>query len=100
MKENIAHILKQEGYVAEVAVEGKPPKNHQDQAEVSGQEERDRRPAPRQHAGLAPLRRRDGNSPRARRPGRRRSSPRSEGVMTDTQARKKNLGGELLCYIW
>ena len=24
----------------------------------------------------------------------------SEGVMTDVQARKKNLGGELLCYIW
>jgi len=23
-----------------------------------------------------------------------------EGVMTGTQARKKNLGGELLCYIW
>ena len=24
----------------------------------------------------------------------------SEGVMTGVQARKKNLGGELLCYIW
>jgi small subunit ribosomal protein S8 len=24
----------------------------------------------------------------------------SEGLMTDVQARKKNLGGELLCYIW
>jgi len=24
----------------------------------------------------------------------------SEGVMTDVQARKKNLGGEVLCYIW
>ena len=24
----------------------------------------------------------------------------SEGVMTGTQARKKNLGGELLCYVW
>jgi len=24
----------------------------------------------------------------------------SEGVMTGTQAKKKNLGGELLCYIW
>ena len=24
----------------------------------------------------------------------------SEGVMTGAQARKKNLGGELLCYIW
>ena len=24
----------------------------------------------------------------------------SEGLMTDSQARKKNLGGELLCYVW
>jgi len=24
----------------------------------------------------------------------------SEGIMTDVQARKKNLGGELLCYVW
>ena len=23
-----------------------------------------------------------------------------EGVMTGTEARKKNLGGELLCYVW
>jgi len=24
----------------------------------------------------------------------------SEGIMTGNQARKKNLGGELLCYVW
>mmetsp|Transcript_5434 Transcript_5434/g.13924 ORF Transcript_5434/g.13924 Transcript_5434/m.13924 type:complete len:125 (-) Transcript_5434:790-1164(-) len=24
----------------------------------------------------------------------------SQGVMTDTQARSQNLGGEVLCYIW
>ena len=24
----------------------------------------------------------------------------SEGVMTGTAGRKKNLGGELLCYVW
>ena len=24
----------------------------------------------------------------------------SEGIMTGTQARKKNIGGELLCYVW
>jgi small subunit ribosomal protein S8 len=24
----------------------------------------------------------------------------SEGVMSGNQARKKNLGGELICYIW
>ena len=41
MKESIAAILKKEGYVADVAVEGKPAQDHQDQAEVSGQEKRD-----------------------------------------------------------
>jgi small subunit ribosomal protein S8 len=24
----------------------------------------------------------------------------SEGLMTGNQARKKNLGGELVCYVW
>jgi small subunit ribosomal protein S8 len=24
----------------------------------------------------------------------------SEGVMSGTEARKKNLGGELLCFVW
>jgi small subunit ribosomal protein S8 len=24
----------------------------------------------------------------------------SQGVMSGTQARKNNLGGELLCYVW
>ena len=24
----------------------------------------------------------------------------SEGIMTGVQARKKNLGGELLCFVW
>jgi ribosomal protein S8 len=28
------------------------------------------------------------------------SKTENEGVMTGTQAKKKNLGGELLCYIW
>jgi len=24
----------------------------------------------------------------------------SEGLFTDTQARRKNIGGELICYVW
>jgi hypothetical protein len=28
------------------------------------------------------------------------SFPPPKGVMTGNQARKKNLGGELLCYVW
>ncbi len=50
MKESIAGILKREGYIADFAVEGKLPEDDQAQAEVSGQEGRHRRPAPRQHA--------------------------------------------------
>ena len=69
MKESIAHILKKEGYVAEVAVEGKPPRRSSSSSNTTGKQERHRRLAPREHAGPAPLCRRDGNSARARRPG-------------------------------
>ena len=50
IKESIAHILKQEGYVAEVTVEGKVPKTLKMQPQVRGQEEHDRRLEARQHA--------------------------------------------------
>ena len=100
MKESIAHILKKEGYVAEVAVEGKLLKKHQDQAEVSGQEERHRRleaasarPGLRHYVGATEI-------PRVRGGLGVSVVSTSEGVMTGAQARKKNLGGELLCYVW
>ena len=82
MKESIAHILKKEGYVAEVAVEGKLPKTHQAQAEVRGQEERHRRLAAHQHARVCAVM---SARPRFRACAAAwafRSSPPPKGVMT------------------
>jgi len=100
LKENILAVLKREGYVGDYAVEGAiPSKTIKIKLKYSG-----RKPI---IEGLS----------RISRPGLRRYSgatevPRvlcglgvtilstSEGIMTATQARKKNIGGELLCKIW
>jgi len=99
LKENIAHILKKEGYVAEVSVEGSPIKVLKIKMKYEG-----RRPV---IEGLK----------RVSSPGLRRYSPSTEiprvrgglgvsivstsqGVMTGAQARKQNVGGELICYVW
>jgi small subunit ribosomal protein S8 len=99
VKENIAHILKREGYITDVAVEGDVKKLIKIKLKYTGRK-----------SVIAGLR-------RVSRPGLRRYSgatevPRvlgglgttimstSEGVMTATQAKKKNVGGELLCIVW
>jgi small subunit ribosomal protein S8 len=99
MKESIAHILKKEGYVAEVAVEGKPMKTIKLKLKYEG-----KRPV------IEGLRR--VSTPGLRRYVRATSIPRvrnglgisvistPQGVMTGTQARKSNLGGEMICYVW
>jgi small subunit ribosomal protein S8 len=99
LKESIAGILKHEGYVADFTVEGAPFKTIKIKLKYTG-----RKPV------IEGLR-------RVSRPGLRRYSgatdvPRvlgglgttilstSQGVMTSIQARKKNVGGELLCIVW
>ena len=99
LKENIAHILKIEGYVAEVAVEGKLPKKITLQLKYQGRKSvieglrRVSRPGLRNYVGSTDI-------PRVRGGLGVAVVSTSEGVMTGTQARKKNLGGEVLCYIW
>jgi len=99
MKESIAHILKQEGYVAEVSVEGKVPKKLKLKLKYEGK-----------RSVIEGLRR--VSSPGLRRYVASTEIPRvrgglgisvlstSQGIMTGTNARKNNLGGELLCYVW
>ena len=99
LKENIANILKKEGYIAEVSVEGKIPKTIKLKLKYQGKK------------GVI-----EGLS-RVSKPGLRRYTaatevPRvlgglgisilstSQGIMTGNQARKNNVGGELLCYVW
>jgi small subunit ribosomal protein S8 len=101
IKENIAHILKKEGYVTDVVIEGKLPKDrtiriklkYQGKKSVIEGLRRVSRPGLRRYVGATEIPRVLGGLGVAV-----VSTP--EGVMTGIQATKKNLGGELLCYIW
>ena len=99
MKESIAGILKLEGYVAEVNVEGKVPKTIKIKLKYEGKKtvieglKRISTPGLRRYVGAAEI-------PRVRGGLGVAVVSTSEGLMTDNQARKKNIGGELLCYVW
>lgn len=99
IKESIAHILKKEGYVSEVAVDGKFPKAIKLKLKYEGKKSvieglrRISKPGLRRYVGATEIPRVLGGLGITV-----VSTP--EGVMTGTQAKKKNLGGELLCYVW
>jgi small subunit ribosomal protein S8 len=99
MKESIAHILKTEGYVSDVAVEGKGLKKIKLQLKYQGKKSvleglrRISSPGLRRYVGATEI-------PRVRGGLGTAILSTSEGLMTGTSARRKNLGGELLCYIW
>jgi len=99
IKENVAKILKQQGYVVDVAVDGKTIKKLKIQLKYQGKKsvieglKRISKPGLRKYVGATEI-------PRVRGGLGVAVVSTSAGVMTDVQARKKNLGGELLCYIW
>lgn len=99
MKESVAKILKAEGYVAEVAVEGKLPKKITLRLKYEGKKcvieglKRVSKPGLRNYVGATEI-------PRVRGGLGVAVVSTSEGVMTGQEARKKNIGGELLCYVW
>lgn len=99
LKENIATILKSEGYVSDVAVEGKVAKKIKIRLKYNGKKnvieglKRISKPGLRKYVGATEI-------PRVRGGLGVAVISTPEGVMTDVQARKKNLGGELLCYVW
>jgi small subunit ribosomal protein S8 len=99
IKESIATILKKEGYVSDVAVEGKNLKTMKIKLKYQGKRSvieglrRISRPGLRKYVGAAEI-------PRVRGGLGVAVISTPEGVMSGTQARKKNLGGELLCYVW
>jgi len=99
LKESLAAILKREGYIRDFTVAGQTVKTIKLHLKYEG-----RRPV---LEGLQ----------RVSKPGRRIyttavSAPRvrgglgiavlstSRGLMTDAEARKNRLGGEVLCYVW
>jgi small subunit ribosomal protein S8 len=99
MKESVAHILKKEGYVVDVAVDGKTIKTLKIQLKYQGKKsvieglKRVSKPGLRKYVGATEIPRVLGGLGVAV-----ISTP--QGVMTGAQAQKKNLGGELLCYVW
>jgi len=99
MKESIAHILKREGYVGDIAVEGKPAKKLSVKLKYQGRRgvieglRRISKPGLRNYVGATDIPRVRGGLGIAI-----MSTP--EGIMTGIQARKKNLGGELVCFVW
>jgi small subunit ribosomal protein S8 len=99
LKESIAHILKSEGYVTDVAVDGKTIKKMKIRLKYNGKKnvieglKRVSKPGLRKYVGATEI-------PRVRGGLGVAVISTPEGVMTDVQARKKNLGGELLCYVW
>ena len=99
MKESLAGILRKEGYITDFAVEGKPAKllklrlKYQGKRSVIEGLKRVSTPGLRRYVGSTDI-------PRVRGGLGVSVISTSEGVMTGTQARKKNLGGELICYVW
>ena len=99
LKESLAGILKREGYIADFAVEAQPRKliklklKYQGKKSVIEGLRRVSTPGLRRYVGATEI-------PRVRGGLGVAVVSTSEGVMTGHQARKKNIGGELLCYVW
>jgi len=91
LKESIAGILKREGYIHDFSVEGQLPKLLKLKLKYQGKK-----------SVIEGLRRYVGSTdiPRVRGGLGVAVLSTSEGLMTGNQARKKNLGGELLCFVW
>jgi small subunit ribosomal protein S8 len=99
IKESVARVLHSEGYIADVAVEGETKKTIKLKLKFNGKKsvieglKRVSKPGLRRYVGSTEI-------PRVRGGLGIAIVSTPEGVFTDSQARKKNLGGELLCYVW
>jgi len=99
IKESIAGILKREGYIADFTVAGKVPRTIKLKLKYQGKKSiieglrRVSTPGLRRYVAATEI-------PRVRGGLGVAVVSTSEGVLTDLQARQKNIGGELICYIW
>ncbi len=99
LKESIAGILKREGYISDFQVDGQVARTLKLKLKYQGKKSiiegmrRVSTPGLRRYVGSREI-------PRVRGGLGVAVVSTSEGVMTGNQARKKNLGGELLCYVW
>lgn len=101
MKVAMANILKREGYIRDVSVEGDAPKQiikltlkyGPDNESVITGLKRVSKPGLRQYVNSE-------NLPRVLNGLGIALLTTSNGVMTDIEARKSHVGGEVLCHIW
>ncbi len=99
LKEGLANILKREGYITDCSVEGEKLKKLRIKLKFSGRRgvisgmRRVSRPGLRRYVGATEMPRVLGGLGVAI-----VSTPR--GLMTGTEAKKQNVGGELICFIW
>ena len=99
IKENIARILKNEGYIAEFGVEGDAKKMLKMKLKYNGRRgvieglKRVSRPGLRQYVSATEVPRVLGGLGVA-------ILSTSKGVMTGQDARKESVGGEVLCHVW
>jgi small subunit ribosomal protein S8 len=99
IKESIVGILKREGYITDFVVEGKLPKTIKLKLKYQGKKsiieglQRVSTPGLRRYVGVTEI-------PRVRGGLGVAVVSTSEGLLTDVQARRKKIGGELICYVW
>ena len=99
LKENIARILKTEGYIQDFGVEGEKIRKLNMKLKFTGKRgviegmKRVSSPGLRWYVGHEDI-------PRVRGGLGVAIMSTSHGVMTGRDARKKNIGGEVLCYVW
>jgi small subunit ribosomal protein S8 len=100
LKESIAHVLKREGYVADVSVEGKTvTKKIKLKLKYAGRKsviegiKRVSTPGLRRFSGATEV-------PRVLGGLGTTILSTSQGIMTGTEAKKKNVGGEMICVVW
>jgi len=99
LKESIAAILKKEGYISEFSVEAEKHKNLRLKLKYDGRRgvieglRRVSSPGLRRYVGSTAI-------PRVRGGLGIAILSTSRGLMSSHQARRQNVGGELLCYVW
>jgi len=99
IKESIAGVLRREGYLTDCSVEGQRVKKLKLRLKYEGKRSvieglrRVSKPGLRHYIGATEI-------PRVRAGLGVVIMSTSEGVMTGAQARQKNLGGEVLCFVW
>ena len=100
MKESIAHILKREGYITDVSVEGAGAKKklklklkYVGRKSVIDGIKRVSTPGLRRYVGADEI-------PRVRNGMGTAVLSTPAGVLTGNDARRQNVGGELLCSVW